>query len=326
MAKPLKPARIRDAVRFGIGEWFGRPFHRLTPQQRSELLTHANQRKPQIKCPFRVSCQDSDIRALPGATNCTKQGGVCSIREYVRVNSKDQVIVSPRGAMRTTCPNRFLENATIFQWIGEVILNSASPLVVREIEFLEVAGGIEEEAREIGYIDHVLVHPSRNPLDWCALEIQAVYFSGASMGKDFTALQNSEELLPFPFANRHPDYRSSGPKRLMPQLQIKVPSLRRWGKKMAVVVDEDFFAALGAMDDVSDISNADIAWFVVRFDETESGFVLSRAFHRFTTLERAVEGLTGGHPVSLGRFEERLHRRLDRFYPEYSANLNPGRS
>lgn len=150
MAKLPKPARIREAVRFGIGEWFGRPFHRLTPQERSELLTHANQRKPQIQCPFRVSWQNSDIHTLPGATNCTKQGGVCSIREYVRVSSGDRTIVSPRGAIRTTCPNRFLENAAIFQWIGEVILNSAAPLVVREIEFLEVAGGIEEEAREIG--------------------------------------------------------------------------------------------------------------------------------------------------------------------------------
>ena len=94
----------------------------------------------------------------------------------------------------------------------------------------------------------------------------------------------------------------------MPQLQIKAPSLRRWGKKMAVVVDEDFFAALGAMDDVSDISNADIAWFVVRFDEAESGFILSWAFHRFTALERAVEGLTGGHPVSLAGVSEEQSR------------------
>ena len=111
----------------------------------------------------------------------------------------------------------------------------------------------------------------------------------------------------------------------MPQLQIKVPSLRRWGKKMAVVVDEDFFAALGTMDNVSDISNSDIAWFVVKYKETESGFALNRAFHRFTTMERAVEGLTGGHPVSLGRFEDRLQRRLHRFYPEHAANLSRDR-
>ncbi|MGI8744153.1 MAG: NotI family restriction endonuclease [Bryobacteraceae bacterium] len=319
-ARLPKPPR-RDAVRYGIGEWFGRPFHRLKAEERFELLTHANERKPGVTCPFRSSFQAFDPRGLPGTTNCTKQGGVCSIREYVR---DAESIVTPRGGIRTTCPYRFLDNGAIFEWIGEVILSNPSPLVVREIEFLEIQNGIEDEAREIGYIDNVLVHPTRHPLDWCALEIQAVYFSGASMGKEFTTLRTPGEALPFPAGSRHPDYRSSGPKRLMPQLQIKVPSLRRWGKKMAVVVDENFFAALGTMDNVPDISNCDIAWFVVRFDETESRFVLKRAFHRFTTLERAVEGLTGGHPVSLGKFEHRIFRRLERTYPEYATSLNPG--
>ncbi|MBI1786160.1 MAG: hypothetical protein HYR60_01240 [Acidobacteria bacterium] len=107
----------------------------------------------------------------------------------------------------------------------------------------------------------------------------------------------------------------------MPQLQIKVPSLRRWGKKMAVVVDEDFFAALGPMDDVADISNCDIAWFVVQYDESSGEAVLKKGSHRFTTLERAVEGLTRGHPVSLQRFQERLGKRLVRQYPLHAANL-----
>jgi hypothetical protein len=196
--------------------------------------------------------------------------------------------------------------------------------VVREIEFLEIQGELEDEAREIGYIDNVLVHPESRPVEWCALEIQAVYFSGGSMGREFAALKETDEMLPFPAASRHPDYRSSGPKRLMPQLQIKVPTLRRWGKKMAVVVDEDFFGSLGTMDEVSDISNCDIAWFVVKFKGTSTSFVLNRGRVRFTTLERAVEGLTGGHPVSRGRFEERLAQRVRRFYPERAARPGLG--
>jgi hypothetical protein len=65
-----------------------------------------------------------------------------------------------------------------------------------------------------------------------------VYFYGASMTAEFKMLRYHEAAgVPF-LAGHRPDYRSSGPKRLMPQLQIKVPSLRRWGKKMAVVVDE----------------------------------------------------------------------------------------
>ena len=45
------------------------------------------------------------------------------------------------------------------------------------------------------------------------------------------------DRLPFPIGQR-PDYRSSAPK-IMPR-QIKVPALRRWGKKM--VVADHFFA------------------------------------------------------------------------------------
>jgi hypothetical protein len=315
-AKSLtRPAR--EKATFGIGEWFGRPFHRLTPEERHELLAHASERQPSLTCPFRLSCQVLDAKALSGKTLCTKKGGVCAIREYVR----EEDSVYARGSLRTTCPNRFLENGTIFRWIGEVILGTESPLVIREIEFLEVPAEIEKEAREIGYIDNVLVHPDRNPIHWCALEIQAVYFSGKNMPAEFAALKDNAQTLPYPAARRHPDYRSSGPKRLMPQLQIKVPSLRRWGKKMAVVVDADFFDALGSMDNVQDISNCDIAWFVVAYKETKAGFELNRKFCRFTTLERAVEGLTGGHPVSLGKFEDRLVRRLIRFYPETVAKL-----
>ena len=92
----------------------------------------------------------------------------------------------------------------------------------------------------------------------------------------------------------------------MPQLQIKVPTLRRWGKKMAVVVDEAFFAALGPMDKVQEVSNCDIAWFVVGFEESKDGARLVRRFEQLTTLERAVEGLTAGKPVSLETFESRL--------------------
>jgi len=170
---------------------------------------------------------------------------------------------------------------------------------------------VESQAEDVGRIDNVLVHPTRDPMHWCALEIQAVYFSGAAMGREFKLVQTfTGEGLPFPAANRRPDYRSSGPKRLMPQLQIKVPTLRRWGKKMAVLVDRSFFNALGKMDDVKDISNCDIAWFVIRYEESGGEALLTPDQVRLTTLERAVEGLTGGHPVSLEVFEARIREKL----------------
>ena len=99
----------------------------------------------------------------------------------------------------------------------------------------------------------------------------------------------------------------------MPQLQIKVPSLRRWGKKMAVVVDRSFFLAMGKMRAVPNISNCDVAWFVLTYKQTAEGlYSLSEDQVQFTTLEDSVEGLTAGVPVSLETFEKRILAKLQR--------------
>ena len=153
------------------------------------------------------------------------------------------------------------------------------------------------------------------PMAWTALEIQAVYFSGNAMKGEFEAFNDvAVDWVIFPAGRRRPDYRSSGPKRLMPQLQIKVPTLRRWGKKMAVVVDRAFFDSIGEMDNVADISNADVAWFIVKFEEDEGQrrVRIVRDEVRFTTLERSVEGLTGGKPVPLPVFETRINEKIAR--------------
>ena len=101
---------------------------------------------------------------------------------------------------------------------------------------------------------------------------------------------------------------------MMPQLQIKVPTLRRWGKKMAVLVDKHFFESLGSMEEVDDLSSGDIAWFTVDFEEDDTGrrFRLVRDSVHVTTLERATEGLTGGHPVTLNEFEDGIRSKLSK--------------
>lgn len=217
---------VTETRRYGIGEWFGQSFVHLEPSQRQRFAVEATKKGPAPECPARNSCFAFDPKAVPGnSTNCTKQGGVCSLREFRKTTVGTRTTVETTGSLRTTCPYRFLQDGTIFQWIGEVILGNSAPLVVQEIEFLEVQGEATAEAKEIGYIDSVLVHPTRCPVHWCALEIQAVYFSGANMRREFEVLRDDRSTLPFPAADRHPDYGSSGPKRLTPQLQIK--ALRR---------------------------------------------------------------------------------------------------
>jgi len=201
--------------------------------------------------------------------------------------------------------------------VGETILGDNNPKLVGEVGFLEASETTDADGGDdVGRIDMVLVSnkPVRGaPMDWCALEVQAVYFSGDAMRGEFKAFADETvDWIIFPAGRRRPDYRSSAPKRLMPQLQIKVPTLRRWGRKMAVVVDRAFFDSVGEMDRVSDISNADIAWFIVRFEEVR-GSKYSRIVRdeiRYTTLERSVDGLTGGKPVPKSVFEERIFSKM----------------
>jgi hypothetical protein len=94
----------------------------------------------------------------------------------------------------------------------------------------------------------------------------------------------------------------------MPQLQIKVPTLRRWGKKMAILVDYAFFLSMGEMKQVEAISNCDVVWVLVDFvPSPDGGVYTTKVVKEFgTTLESAIEGLTGGQAVSLEEFEERI--------------------
>jgi hypothetical protein len=86
--------------------------------------------------------------------------------------------------------------------------------------------------------------------------------------------------------------------------------LRRWGKKMAVIIDDRFWQAMSGMEEVKDVSNCDVAWFVVQYNEGPDGIKIVRGDVHLTTLERSVEGLTAGVPVSLEVFEQRILAKL----------------
>ncbi len=284
--------------RFGIGEWYGHAYLGLSRDERQGFALSEVDRP----CPFRI-----------GGGGCTKKGGVCSFRLYEESDGVASAVSGAEDGLRVLCPRRFEENARIFRWVGETLLGTEDPQMATEIGFLSSPGG----GTHVGRIDMVLTNHDAGTaaFDWCALEIQAVYFSGRSMSEEFRHITTSEaEQPPFPSHTRRPDYRSSGPKRLMPQLQIKVPTLRRWGKKMAVVVDKHFYASMGDIEEVDDLSSGDIVWFTVDFERDDAGrrFQLVPDRVHVTTLERATEGLTGGKPVTLSAFEAGIRAKLDR--------------
>jgi len=309
MAKSKKP-KIRN--RYSIGEWYGAGFESLTSTERFERAKTECEADAilVVACPFQ---QD---------TKCNKKGGVCSLRQYQQVENGQVVGVGP---VITTCPQRFLESEKIFRWVGETLLQTTTPVVLSEIGFLdrlrveEALENEEDDSRDfIGRIDNVLVHPTRQPMDWCALELQAVYFSGKSMANEFKMLSATQvEALQFPAKHRRPDWRSSGPKRLLPQLQTKVPTIRTWGKKMAVVIDEAFFGSLVGLEREKHLSNSEIAWFVVGYDPRPGGWTLVPREVVFTKLDASVKSLTGGVPLSKERFEEQLRDKLGTIAPSH---------
>ena len=227
-ARQKKPKK-KPVIRYGTGELYGFDFAALPAERIRSLANAAFKSQP---CPFRG-----------GGSLCNKPGGVCSLRQF----SKTGPDVGPieDTSLVATCPTRFYDAGVALSWAARTLLDTDAPIILTELPFLmSTATGDAPGHSTVGKIDMVLVHPDTKTLRWCALEIQAVYFSGASMSKDFSMMKKwVGPGIPFPQGIRRPDFRSSGPKRLMPQLQIKVPTISRWGKKMAVTFDDIAVAA-----------------------------------------------------------------------------------
>jgi hypothetical protein len=335
--------------RFHIAEWYGRPFLELTDEERVDFACHrvGGSALTKAEADRLLALQDKEvggslttaeidrlavlrgkleqqlinekpcpIRTDTAHPTCTKPGGVCSFQLYSDDGGQVHPVGGERGMVRAMCPYRFHQDNTVFRHIGDTLLADQNPRQLGEVGFLESTGNLDSDpGADVGYIDMILVSPRTQPdlpLKWAPVEIQAVYFSGREMGIEFRHIIATHGALSMPQAGRRPDYRSSGPKRLMPQLQIKVPTLRRWGKKMAVVVDVPFFRSMGDMRTVDEVSNADIVWFLVDFPRSHHGEhrELVVVDELYTTLESAIEGLTGGVPVSLDEFERRIEAKI----------------
>lgn len=174
---------------FGIAEWYGADVTRMSPAERSHYAALALSKKTKIQpCPSRPDRM------------CHKSGGVCSLRRYEPGPEPGTVLL---GGLATTCPSRFYDGNEIFRWIGKVMLGTTDPVILNEIPFLQKLGNEAPETHDsgaqgdddfIGRIDHVLVHPDTGRrLEWCAIEMQAVYFSGKAMSHDFQDIRNHPE-------------------------------------------------------------------------------------------------------------------------------------
>lgn len=322
MARPQTP-------RYGIAEWFGRNILTMTPEMRQDLgLLAAKQDdtgdlSSAPICPFLSTL-------IPGA-RCNKASGVCSIRRFSPGPSESGIPMAGDKIV-TVCPSRFLQplvdGKSLFVWISEKMLDVSNPTVVKETPFLrtvsdtirapetaaDMEAEAEEEGKKAGRIDWILVNPSTmtaGELDWCAVETQALYFSGGKMRPEFDAYAAAPSPTLFPIGRRRPDYRSSGPKRLSPQLDVKVPVLRNWGKKVVVVIDRYFYDNMNALidayprarNDKERRDNSDVVWFVIDYNDS---LQMTASAVVFTTLDSSRRALNATEPLSKVEFTHNL--------------------
>ena len=266
--------------RYGIAEWFGLPFMRLQAARRRELARAALGHDAAPPCPFQR-----------GRPPCGKRGGVCSIQ-------------AGGGQAVITCPRRFDDGDLLPFWLARI---AGFPEVYQATEtpFMRSPA----TGRAAGRIDVVVAKNDRASA-WFGLEVQAVYFSGHGMQADFELLlENADDTPPEPTALRRPDWRSSSAKRLMPQLQVKAPTLRRWGTKLAVAVDLPFFEAIGGPSRApsQDLNDGDIVWLVPR---VAADYRLVEHHWEVLSLEASSDKLLSAETVKRQEFENTLRSRL----------------
>jgi len=270
----------------GIAEWFGEPFRTMRAARRRTLARSALGHDAPLPCPFQR-----------GRPPCSKRGGVCSIQ-------------APGGQPVITCPSRFYEGDLLPSWLAR-IAGFSTVYLAREVPFMRSPA----TGRPAGRID-LVVAQDRLAAAWFGLEIQAVYFSGRGMQSDFEMLLTDDsDIPPAPTEFRRPDWRSSSAKRLMPQLQIKAPTLRRWGTKLAVAVDLPFFEAIGGPTETPsrDLNDGDIIWLVPRMSSDSR----LEAYHwEVLSLEASSDKLLSAETVKRGEFEDALRAKLERIQTE----------
>ena len=269
-------------ARYSIAEWFGVPYVSMTSVERKRMARAALKEMPPPSCPFQT-----------GAPACSKRGGVCSIRE-----SNNPPV--------TVCPKRFNSGNLLPKWLAE-ITGFSEIYLASEVPFMRSPS----TGRAAGRIDLVIAKDGDASV-WFGLEIQAVYFSGGGMNVDFrTILDHDGDHPPEPIPTRRPDWRSSSAKRLMPQLQIKGPTLRRWGTKLAVAVDLPFFKAIGGptASPSTDLNDGDIIWMVPKIDEN---YNLIAHHWEVLSLEESCKKLLSAETVKRQEFEDTLRSKLAR--------------
>jgi len=264
-----------------LAEVFGYPVDNMT----QDAINHRHGRL----CPFHNS----------SGINCTKSSatdpiGVCSIFEGNKIVA--------------TCPVRFREDFQIVSDAADFFFPGSKYVALTEARLKDMYG------KSAGNIDIVIASIDKNGeiMDFGAVEVQAVYITGNVRNVFEKYMENPKANygMEWPAKNYpSPDYLSSSRKRLAPQLIYKGGILHKWGRKMAVVVDENFFDQLPELKEV-DKEFADIAWMIYGFQRNKGRYALKRKGIRYTHFEDALTTITTPNVGDVNNFLGYLKDRI----------------
>lgn len=278
-----------------LAEIFGFPYDNLSDKAeryRNSKLCPYNNKVP--------SCTKNSVK---------KPLGVCGIFE------NDSPVI--------TCPIRFRED-----W---VIVEDAAQFFFKSNEHFTSLSEIrlnDAEGNSAGNIDFVLVSLDKqgNISDFGALEVQAVYISGNVSNSFEYYMQNRKFEYDFDWEGvARPDYLSSSRKRLVPQLIYKGRILREWKKKIAVVIQDTFYATIPQLPTVAP-EEADIAWLIYKLehDTTTNLFHLVRDKVVYTPFQTALDKITTPRASDVNDFLKLLQKKLEEdkhVYPPINLTL-----
>ena len=264
-----------------LAEVFGYPVDNMTQD--------ANNHRRGRLCPFHNS----------SGINCTKSSatdpiGVCTVFD--------------RSKVVATCPVRFREDFQIVSDAADFFFPNANYVALTEARLKD------KHQKSAGNIDIVIAAVDKRGeiLDFGAVEVQAVYITGnvRNVFEKYMKNPKKNQAMEWPAKNYpSPDYLSSSRKRLAPQLIYKGGILHKWGRKMAVVVDENFFAQLPELEEV-DKEAADIAWMVYGFQKKGDRYSMRRKGIRYTKFESALATMTTAEVGDVSDFVEYLKDRI----------------
>jgi len=233
-------------------------------------------------------------------TPCTKASksdpiGICSL--------------SDGHTAAALCPVRFLEGEKIFRDAAKIAFGDKVEFAIfPEIRILKVEGE-KGKTRKIGKVDFLIGKINSNEvLDFAALEVQAVYFSGGETRSPMNYYLEHGKL-DVSKSDRRPDFRSSAQKRLAPQLQLKVPVFRRWGKKFFVVVDSHFFKNLPPFKETTK-SNSEVTWMNYPITKSGNNYSLEEAKIIYSEWDEIQTSLREGSPPEPSEIIHELQNKL----------------